>query len=431
MESEQPQRRDVDRRFLTRLAVEIEGWQGQGIITPEQGQEIIASYPVPPDLLASRRTHGRLVTILAILGSVLIGVGVILFFASQWGDIPRAGKLALILVAISAAYGIGYWLRYQRGYQRVGTAVILLAALFYGAGIHLVAQVYHVPVNDPNLFAYWFLGVLPLAYLTRSQPILVLAVGLFLAAVGFRLVPWLEGAVNAPLLVFALYLVLGLMLYSLGKLQAQFGRTRSYTRVYEILGLVTTFGPLYLLTFRSWFEGQPYKQWAMAGDIATGFWLLFYIATALALVAFAATVAFHSRRRLPWQTLLYEGAAALLLLVAVYSPLYLVAVFSALHLAVGSNLFYPIVFNFLLLLGLIGLVFVGYFRRQEVWINIALVFFSVDAVTRYFEFSWTLFDRSLVFVLAGVILLVGGFFLERGRRRMFERMRVQGVGHET
>lgn len=185
-------------------------------------------------------------------------------------EIPRAVKLAMILVAIPAAYGIGYWLRYWKGYQRVGTAVILLACLFYGAGIHLVAQAYHVPVDDPNLFAYWFLGVLPLAYLARSQAILSLGVVLFLAAVGFRLTEWIDIDFDEEVMVGALslYLVLGLMLYGLGRLQAQFEAMRSYARVYEFMGLITALGSLYLLTFHWWFEGFGYV--APRADIDIG-----------------------------------------------------------------------------------------------------------------------------------------------------------------
>ena len=165
--------------FWARLPAEVQHWQDQGIISPEQGRAIISGYPAPGRPVAVHRAQGRLVTILATLGSVLVGLGVILFFASNWQDIPKPVKLAMILIAIPAAYGIGYWLRYWRGYQRVGTAVILMACLLYGAAVHLVAQAYNVPVNDPNLFLYWFLGVLPLAYLTRSQVILYLGAGYF------------------------------------------------------------------------------------------------------------------------------------------------------------------------------------------------------------------------------------------------------------
>ena len=224
------EQRNVDRRFLDILPAEIDSWQGQGIITPQQGQAIIDTYPTPAP---SRGSYGRLVTVVAILGVVLLGLGVILFFASNWGEIPRIIKLAMFLIGVPATYIIGYWLRYRRGYPRVGVAAIFLAALFYGASVHLVAQAYHVPVNDPKLFLFWFLGVLPLAYVARSQAILVLGILLFLGSVGFRVPLWLDDLDAVPFLVFPLYLILGLMLFGLGRFQAQFDLTRPYAKAYE------------------------------------------------------------------------------------------------------------------------------------------------------------------------------------------------------
>jgi uncharacterized membrane protein len=189
LESSQLEKRSADSRFLERLPDEFNYWQGRGIIAPEQGRAIIGSYEMSD---TARATHGRLVTILAILGSVLVGLGVILFFASNWQEISREVKLALMLIAVPVAYRIGYWLRYLRGYHRVGTAALFLAGIIYGAAIHLVAQAYNIPVNDPNLLLFWFLGVIPLAYVTRSESITVLGIGLFLGAIGFRIPVWLD-----------------------------------------------------------------------------------------------------------------------------------------------------------------------------------------------------------------------------------------------
>lgn len=423
MESSRPRPQRVDRRFLARLPAEVAGWQAEGIITPEQGRVIIGSYPAALDLAAARRPYGRLVTILATFGSLLIGLGVILFVAANWGEIPREARLALILGIVAIAYAVGYWLRYGRGYQRVGTAVILLATLCYGAAIHLMAQVYHHRLNDPNLFMYWFLGVLPLAYLTRSRAILSLALLLFLGAVGFRLPSWLENVRDFDYfayyarVVILLYLAVGVMLYALGRLQAQFRQTETYARIYEIVGLITVFGALYVFTFRDFFP--RHGSTASGEGVAPEFWWTLHSVVALALAALAVCGVLARGRRLLRQRLPYEGAAALLLLAAGYAGVYL---------PFGGNLAYPLLFNLLLFLGIVGLVFAGYFQGDEVLINLALVFFSVDVVSRYFEYSWGLFDRSLVFIVAGVILLGGGFLLERSRRQVLTRMRMQEGG---
>ena len=419
MESGQFEKRSADRRFLEHLPDEVNYWQGRGIIAQEQGRAIIDSYEMPD---TARAAHGRLVTILAILGSVLVGLGVILFFASNWQEISREVKLALMLVTVPTAYGIGYWLRYFRGYQRVGTATLFLAGIVYGAAIHLVAQAYNIPVNHPNLFLFWFLGVIPLAYVTRSEFILVLGIGLFLGAVGFRLPVWLEDTELIPFRVFPLYLVLGLMLWALGKAQSRFQLTGVYSRAYEVLGILTAFAALYLLTFRFWWEelfGRPITT----GAVTNEFWLMLYIAAALVVIAFVFALAVRQRQRLSLHTLPYEGVAALLLLATAYLVVFLPFI--------GGDLLYPLLFNFLFLVGIVGLVFLGYFRGQELFINLALIFFTVDVVTRYFEYSFELLDRSTVFIVAGIILLLGGFLLERGRRQVVNRLRAQEVSNES
>jgi uncharacterized membrane protein len=346
-----------------------------------------------------------------------MGLGVILFFAANWDEIPRTARLAMILVGIPAVYGAGYRLRYVQNYERVGTAVLLLAAVLYGAGIHLIAQVYNFPVNDPWLVTMWFLGVLPLAYLTRSQAILILAQGLFLAAIGFWLAEWLDSAGEGQaIFVFALYLTLGTLLYGLGKLHSQYGPTRAFAATYEVIGLVVTMAAIYLLSFRFPYDGISYSEVGVDVKVATQLWVLFYLAGTGAVAAIAGAAAMQIKRRLTLMTLPYEGAATLIVLALAYLVV---------SVGAGNDVLYHVLFNLLLLAGIIGLVFAGYFWRKEAFINVALIFFGLDIVTRYFELSWDLLDRSLVFVVAGLILLGGGFLLERGRNKMVNRMEAQ------
>jgi uncharacterized membrane protein len=70
--------------FLERLPGELSRWESDGIITAEQGQAIRARYS--PAALSPRsvRAQGRLITGLSIIGAVLVGLGVILFFADSF-----------------------------------------------------------------------------------------------------------------------------------------------------------------------------------------------------------------------------------------------------------------------------------------------------------------------------------------------------------
>ena len=84
--------------FIKRLLDETRLWQDRGIITAEQAAAITANYNVPPELAFDDRARSKLVTVLAIFGSLLVGLGVILFFAANWDQIPRAVRLALIVI---------------------------------------------------------------------------------------------------------------------------------------------------------------------------------------------------------------------------------------------------------------------------------------------------------------------------------------------
>ena len=102
---------------------------------------------------------------------------------------------------------------------------------------------------------------------------------------------------------------------------------------------------------------------------------------------------------------------------------------TAAHLAVqvptGSEPLYPIVFNLLFALSVLGLMASGYLQEHEGRVNLSLGLIALYVITRYFEYSIGLFNSSLVFFGAGIVLLAGGFLLERGRRRMLAAMHVR------
>jgi uncharacterized membrane protein len=53
-------------------------------------------------------------------------------------------------------------------------------------------------------------------------------------------------------------------------------------------------------------------------------------------------------------------------------------------------------------------------------VNLGLFSFVVFVLTRYFDLFFSAMNRSLFFIFGGVLLLAGGYFLERNRRRWIE-----------
>ena len=402
----------VPEQFLDRLTEEVRQWRDDGTITDEQARAILDRYPSGRSGVPGRLAQGRLVQALAIVGAVLVGLGVILFFAANWDGIPRGGKFALLGAVVLGAHGLAYFLWAVQGYQRVGTAMALLAGVAFGAAVHLIGQAYHIDVNNPYLFLFWFLGVIPMAYVTRSQPVLVLALGLLLVSAGTISWRWIEESrdTESVLLLFALISILGLFLFAVSRVKHEFAELRPLAGTYLLVGLAAALFGMYVLSFGDLYD----DNWDSSFSVDPKYWGVVAGLTGLAAVLLAAAV-FLRRRRGERRPMDYGELA--------WAATLLAAALLVASLRTESDWVYPVVFNCLLALSLLALLVAGYLLSHEALINLAIAFIVLDIFTRYFEYSWSLFDRSLVFVVAGIILLVGGFLLERGRRRVLSEIR--------
>lgn len=408
--------------FTSRLRDEVGQWQADGLITDEQAGAILGRYATAEGVEAGEPAGGsaignRVVSVIAIMGAALIGLGIIAFIAANWSEIPTLAKLALMVVGTPVIYIVGWLLSYRFSYSRIGTAVILLGAIAFGASIHLVAQTYHVPVNHPNLVPLWFLGVIPLAYITRSQAVLGLSVILFLAAAGFRAQEWLPelGSEDTILLLPGL-LPLGAVLFAAGRMQARFADTRQFARLCDISGLLVVAAGIYFLSFdEPWWEvGRGELSFSV---LTVEYWVVVAV-LALAIGAMIAVAAWKAAGRHPEQIWWEAGAVGAVGLIA--AVMWLGMAFG------GEWLWWA--FNLVMLAGVLAMIAAGYRWNRAYLINLAVPIFAVTLFTRYFEFGLGLLGQSVAFIVAGVILLAGGFGLEYLRRRLVGRMRQEGAG---
>lgn len=154
-----------------RLAEDIERWRRQGWLTAEGEAQ------VRHDLLEKRSGPG-LPTVLAILGVVLLGFAAMSFVAANWQEMPRLVRLGIIFGGLIGAYGAAAAL-FARGEDAFAHAAILLGIAVFGAGIMLIAQMYHIEGHPPDAILVWALGALLAGVALRSNPALAAATLLF------------------------------------------------------------------------------------------------------------------------------------------------------------------------------------------------------------------------------------------------------------
>ena len=397
--------------FARRLRDEVRQWEADGIVSADQAEAIRSRYSTDDAPASGSAIGNRVVSIIAVMGAVLIGLGIIAFFAANWSEIPKLVKLAMMVVGTPAVYVIGWLVGYRFEYPRIGIAIILLGAIAFGASIHLIAQTYHVPVNHPALVPLWFLGVIPLAYITRSRPILGLSIILFLAAAGFRVQVWVPDLEEEVILMIPGVLVLGAFLFAAGRSHARFPDTRAFARMYDLAGLIVASAAIYVLSFSGLWE-EIDRDSLNFSKLGAEFWLVVGLVGAAS--AGAIVVAGWRDRRSGSHQIWWEAGTV--------AAMAIIAAAMWLALAFGGEWLWW-VFNLVMLAGILGMIAAGYRWNRAYLINLAVPIFAITLFTRYFEFGFGLLGQSVAFIVAGVILLAGGFGMEYLRRRLVRRMR--------
>lgn len=380
----------------------IDKWVGEGTITKTQARKMLA------DIAESKKEQqsNKLIVAISTVGAILLGIGAILFIASNWQVIPRFGKTLLLIGSTFGAYYAGYVFKYQKSnLPQVGASLLFLGALLFGATVILIAQIYNLNANNHVLVLIWLVGILPLVYALRSMPIAALASLLFFLWLGLFFSPggewWFFETLGPVSLV--LYLIGSVMLFAIGGLHYVRQGFEHIARTYRITGLKVLMIALFLLTFELFSKASSYflRQYdEMPDQLRIGIALF----AAVAIVVTAINWFFNRSESLSQ----IEGpaSAGLVALALIF-----------LHYPSKTSI-YVLIFN-LVTAAMIGiLLWAGYSREDMKLVNMGTFWLSAFVIVRYFDFFWDLLPRSLFFIAGGLMLVLGGIALEKKRREL-------------
>ena len=155
-------------------------WVADGIITPEQRTLIELRYP-------AERAGSPLLLLFAILGSLLVGTGIVLVFATNWWRLSVEVKIALAVLPLAVAQLIGLFVfmrKRQSAPFREGGAVFLSLAFF--AAVALMGQAFHTPSDLSSYVLLCVLFTLPGVYFFRGRA----AAAIYVAGAVFAVWSW-------------------------------------------------------------------------------------------------------------------------------------------------------------------------------------------------------------------------------------------------
>ncbi|MGH8709479.1 MAG: DUF2157 domain-containing protein [Burkholderiales bacterium] len=422
-------------KHLEWLTQEVARWRAEGLVDGALAGRILARYTAPAE-----RYWGRI--IFSAIGAVLVGLGVILFFAYNWQDLSKAAKLALVIGALALAHGSAVWIARRPGASRgLVEGLHVLGTMLFGAGIWLVAQIYHIDEHYPNAFLVWsagalamawampsvvqamlalflvafwagveafefnaavhgapllvVLGILPLAAWRRSRALLFVAL-----AVLFLVTAFAVAGIHAKALLPLLFLMAAAAIVAgTAAPGAAFPAARGPLRS---VGLLVVLGCSYLLSFKDLAELLARVDFSEPGLV--DYFLAAGAALALALFALARSPALRERYRAPELGLLACGLAVVV-----------AGLFGALPKGGGGLVL--LVFNILVLGYAALMILEGSEQLRPALVGLGCLLFAMIAIGRYADLFTSLLVRSAVFVALGVALFLVGHYYARSRRR--------------
>ncbi len=424
------------------LRDQIGTWLDEGLIDAGQAEALRARYPVSDQDTPWSRI------IVSSVGAIVFGLGIILFFAYNWADMHKVTKLALVFGAVLATHGTGFYLSASADAKRsLVESLHVMGTMLFGAGIWLVAQIYHIDEHYPNAFFVWgigalalawampsvaqglmavllvflwgsfevfdfsspthwgswvvLLGVLPLAWMQRSRVLLFFALVAFITLFVFS-----AGQVEGDLVIAALFYLACLHLAA-GRLSTRSAFPES-APLFSVVGYSVYLVLLYLFSFHE--VARELVRLNPEGMLEWSYVIAPLIASLLAWAVLLATGAWQRAdgiRR--WET----GLILLAML------LVLIAQFGASRGDVGIVVF---AFNLIFLGHCVVMIVRGTGRLNWKQVSLGCVLFSALAFARFLDLFDDLLMRSLFFLALGAgLFLIGNFYSHRKK--------LQGASH--
>lgn len=397
---------------MSRKFIEKEGrrWTELDIISPEQHKQILDLY--------KDREHA--IGLIPLLGSILIGLGILSFIAANWQDISHLIRLTMIITILIGFYGSGE-VMIKKGQDKLGIALISLGLVSFGAGIILIAQMFQLEAYNVTSWAIWGAAGVLLTYLYQSRYLFLLATLLL------TITQWVSVLQfqTFSYLTFAITLI-GLGYYIWKKqdtwLSWMFGLSFIVQSFMLIVSnewkIIWFFIPVFAIYTLVDITNKrktyyPFQSSAlMAGYIFALFIVLFG----------NDKMYFDKYEDLLTTSILFFITIGILFIVSVFYKVKSGRTVSAVDWIMAPVLLYlpvyeDILYLFILFLFSLFLLWRGYVEEWRFKINLGTILFLISTMVAYGKLTWNFMDKSLFFILGGIILLLLSWFLNRRRKQ--------------
>lgn len=395
------------------LVKEGKEWVRDNIITEAQLEAILTRYE-----------KEKASNLLPIFASILIGLGILSFIASNWSGIHDLVRVAIIIIVMTGFYVAGER-AYRKGNERLGNGLLGIGLISFGAGILLLGQMFHFQSYDGRPFIFWALAGLLLVQIWNSKFLLVLTT--FIITIGQLYTSFQFSSFSY---ILGILLVLGVL---------HFVYHRPYKWMTVIFSISFSIQALLLVVHEGWNYHYLFlfflTFYLIAGvlkknEVTKPIQLIMLVS---AVMVSMFTIFFYDSSvpldELFNTELIIYGLLNVGLLVVFY------LIKRKTHDGSDFILFLPVLFAgafidvlYLLLLFIysISLLLIGYREELTDKANFGTLLFLLSAFLGYVQLAWSFMPKSLFFLLGGIILFILSWFLEKRRRNLVKGVKKNG-----
>lgn len=366
-------------------------------------------------------------TIVGIIGSSLIALGVAFLIAQNWHQIPAPVKVVILLGAAGVSFAGGVMFR-LREYQGIGKSLFVLGSLLYTLSIFLIAQIYHTDISAQGyawLLLLAWVGVVAAAYIFKSSVSLVVGLVEFLIWLVLQYFAFYTNAAFISSFSFGILAVIFLITAVLFFGVSLWHRVKNndFAMLYQGWTAFYVLIFSYLLTFQLVLP----ELWNSTGDYPKGILLFLWILGVIAFGILFSGIMYSKRSISTW-----EIGGFSLLVVLLVGVLSLASMFNGGGDSswFGNRQFSTaqwavwIIANIVFITIILAIIGFGTWTNNPFMINLGIVFFALGIVTRYIGFVIRLrgyASLSVIFITGGIVLLVGGWGIEKWRRSLITK----------
>ncbi|MFS1513802.1 DUF2157 domain-containing protein [Chengkuizengella sp. SCS-71B] len=378
------------------------GWVEKQIISNEQFNQILELYP---------EQDKRSYKIIPILASLLIGLGILTFIASNWSLISNPIKLLIILIVMLGFYGFGEQ-KVAKGSLVMGHCFISLGVVAFGAGIILTGQMFHISANDVTSFIVWGLAGLAMTYIYRSSLLFYLTLVILNLSQGISLITY-----NQFSFVTFIFLAIGLGLFAF--------KYRHHIVIILLLSTSVFIHSLFLFSNYDiswfWMLVPVYLFYVLADIFPKDFFfsiyrklsLLFFFMFALFMVLYRSSESFSAFHFITF---------LLIALISIAFKWKNNRLFTGYEWVIMIPVFYlipftDVVYIFMMYFFSMYLLWLGFKLRNRMIVNLGSFSFLFSTLVAYLNLTWDFMPKSISFILGGGLLFGIYFILQKQKEK--------------